>query len=194
MTPQSNAQPKTLEPGLNGLWKLRKSIFENNQVLDQQTAQKSAAQALDYGEAFLAYDFAAAGLQQGANPRLLQQQALALARTGSTQRAQSILQQMRDQGHLDEETLGILARTYKDLWLSETDSKNRASFLQSSLALYREAYERNRGYWWGINVASLSWIAGEHEQARSVARKIKEELQQNTSPSEDRLWREATVA
>src|SRR5437588_10999644 len=137
MTPQSNAQPKTLEPGLNGLWKLRKSIFENNQVLDQQTAQKSAAQALDYGEAFLAYDFAAAGLQQGANPRLLQQQALALARTGSTQRAQSILQQMRDQGHLDEETLGILARTYKDLWLSETDSKNRASFLQSSLALYR---------------------------------------------------------
>jgi class 3 adenylate cyclase len=193
MSTGSKKRPEGGEPGLNELWKLWKKVAPE-QALDQKSAQRWAARALDYGEAFMAYDFAAAGLRQGSNPRLLQQQALALARTGSTQRAQAILQQLRDQGRLDEETLGLLARTYKDLWRRETDSNNRASFLKSSLQLYREAYELTGGYYSGINFASLCWMAGEQELAKSTAEQVRTQLGQNDTSADDRLWRHASVA
>ncbi len=50
----------------------------------------------------------------GADVRLRQLQGLALARSGALERASEILEQLRAEKHADEETLGMLARTYKD--------------------------------------------------------------------------------
>src|SRR5438309_2361916 len=70
---------------------------------------------LKQGEPLLAYDVISEGLKNyPTNVRLRQLQALALARSGATERANRLLEQLREENHLDEETLGMLARTYKD--------------------------------------------------------------------------------
>jgi uncharacterized protein HemY len=70
---------------------------------------------LKLGEPLLAYDVLTEALKEAPHDvEVRQQLALALARSGATQRANAILTQLRDEGHRDEETLGILARTHKD--------------------------------------------------------------------------------
>ena len=49
-------------------------------------------------------------------PELRQLLALALARSGASDSANAVLQTLYKEGHRDEETLGLLARTYKDLY------------------------------------------------------------------------------
>ena len=78
------SRPIPLQPGLPALWRRWWATADGSQGLDQLEARHSAALALDYGEAFMVYDFTVAGLRQGSDVHLLQQQALALARTGST--------------------------------------------------------------------------------------------------------------
>jgi hypothetical protein len=81
---------------------------------------------LKLGEPLLAYDILTEGLKTDpADVTLRQLLALALARSGATQRSNSILTQLRAEGHRDEETLGILARTHKDLWSHATDRTER---------------------------------------------------------------------
>src|SRR5262245_62559865 len=71
---------------------------------------------LKSGAALVAYDTLAEGLRQFPNdPRLRQQLALSLARTGASRRANRILQDLVRENHRDEETLGLLAPTHKDL-------------------------------------------------------------------------------
>ena len=93
MEQEPTVPPNTPEPGLPALWRRWRATADGSQGLDRLEARHLAALALDYGEAFMAYDFTVAGLRQGSDVHLLQQQALALARTGSTQRAQAILEE-----------------------------------------------------------------------------------------------------
>ncbi|MFZ2639424.1 MAG: RyR domain-containing protein, partial [Verrucomicrobiia bacterium] len=65
---------------------------------------------LRFGEPLLAYDVVTAGLKNSPrDARLLQLQALALARTGASGKANAILLELEKEGHCDAETLGILA-------------------------------------------------------------------------------------
>ena len=101
--------------GLRHFWEQRLTWVWDRDV---KIHQRAVDAALKLGEAFLAYDIAQAGLKAfPGDVRLLQLQALALARTGATRRASGILEALRRSGHQDEETLGILARTHKDLWM-----------------------------------------------------------------------------
>ena len=71
---------------------------------------------LHQGEPLLAYNVADTGLQRWpGHVRLRQLQALALARTGDIERANRILAELAAGGLDDAETLGVLARTHKDL-------------------------------------------------------------------------------
>ncbi len=101
--------------------------------------------------------------------RLRQIQGLALARAGSAEAAQAILIALVEEGHADEETLGILARTYKDLAFRSPDPGRRASYLALAFKEYLAAYQRTQGFWVGINAATIAVLRGERETAASLA-------------------------
>src|SRR5688572_6367763 len=96
------------------------------------------------GDALLAYDIAATGLHQGpADASLRQIQALALARMGSMSAARELLSALSQETD-DEETLELLARTYKDLWLATGSTSNLETARDAYLRAYRRSSER---YW-----------------------------------------------
>jgi class 3 adenylate cyclase/tetratricopeptide (TPR) repeat protein len=129
--------------------------------------------------------------------RLRQLQALALARSGATQRANNILIQLHREGHTDEETLGLLARTHKDLWARSTDAEERARQLRLAHLVYIEAYTLSGGYWTGINAATMALLMGQREQAAKLAREVHEACLKELAKAKDsdgnRYWLLATL-
>ena len=153
---------------------------------------------LKLGEPLLAYDILTEGLKnQPADVEMRQQVALALARSGATQRSNAILTQLRAEGHRDEETLAILARTHKDLWTRATLKSERARQLKLAHKFYNESYKLNRGYYSGINAATLALLTGKKDEARALAQKVREaclaELKTLPKNSDYRYWPLATL-
>src|SRR3954464_435894 len=80
--------------------------------------QQAAKTANAEGESLLAVDIITEGFHTyPADPNLLQMHALALARLGSHERASAIVEQLLSSGQSGEETLGLIAQTFKDIWL-----------------------------------------------------------------------------
>jgi len=154
---------------LTEIWQARDATWESSSKIYQQAAKV----ALDLGEGFLAYDIAAAGLACfKSDHRLAQMQALALARTGSPEAANVALRQLADAGHADEETLGLLARTHKDLWQLAIDKKDATRHLKKCFELYYHAYRTTGGYYTGINAAAVGLISGKRVLARRIALEV----------------------
>jgi class 3 adenylate cyclase len=127
------------------------------------------------GEMLLAYDVISEGRKYWPGDlRLRQLQAHALSRLGATARANSLLDALYAEGQRDEETLGMLARTHKDLWAQATDPAARRHQLQQSYKFYEEAYRLSGGYWTGINAATIALLSGEREHARALAGEVRE--------------------
>jgi class 3 adenylate cyclase len=188
--------PKLTIAELRRIWEERLQLvwFQNEQVY-----RRAVDNALKLGEAFVAFDIAEEGLQAfPGDLRLIQLQALALARTGATRRANAILEQLRLSGHKDEETLGILARTHKDFWQLAADPDEKRKHLKTSYELYLEGYKRNTGYYTGINAASMGLIYGEREAAQGIAQEVVDmclsKLAALGPESDEAYWLEATLA
>lgn len=154
-----------------------------------------AQKILQQGEPLLAFDVVREGLSIfPADVRLRQLQGLALARSGATERANLILEELRRDGQVDEETLGMLGRTYKDLAAQAESPSHRASFLHRAAGIYAQAYEATGGYWTGINAATVSLLCGEIERARELARKVHDEcLKEIEDPGADSYWKLAAL-
>jgi len=150
---------------------------------------------LAQGEPLLAYDVVTAGL--GIWPkdvRLRQLQGLALSRSGATERANAILENLRREEETGEETLGMLGRTYKDLAATAATRKQREEFLKRAAETYAQAYETTGGYWTGINAATMNLLIGKTERARELARKVRNEcLKKIADPSGDHYWELAAL-
>ncbi|HJN89448.1 MAG TPA: adenylate/guanylate cyclase domain-containing protein [Verrucomicrobiota bacterium] len=182
--------------GLRTIWEKRQHAAWAGDVAIYRQA---VGEALKLGEAFLAYDIAREGLRVFAGDvRLLQLQALALARTGATRRASAILVELREQGRNDEETFGILARTHKDLWMIAPTKEEREHHLRRSLKDYLKGYECSGGYYTGINAASMALVAGETETAQRIANEVgilcEEGLAKAGPASPELYWLLATAA
>src|SRR6188508_964629 len=94
------------------------------------TAIEMADQHLKKGEPLVAYNIVQEALTRWpANRRLTQLQALALARSGDIERANELLEGLVKQGMDDSETLGLLARTHKDLAIAAPSPTSRARHL-----------------------------------------------------------------
>lgn len=133
----------------------------------------TAATQLKQGAALVAYDTIAEGLRQfPGDPRLRQLMALALARTGASREANRRLQALVDEGHGGEEAVGMLARTYKDLWARAATPDEQRRHLESAFRWYLEAHRQSGGYWTAINAATMALLLGDHEQSRAIARKV----------------------
>ena len=155
--------------------------------------QAAGEQHLKTGDALSAYDVVTQGLARfPTHVRLRQLQGLALARSGDTDRAMMVLQQLKNEGHADEESLGMLARTYKDLALSGLEPADRTRYLAEAARLYGEAYETTGGPWTGINAATMALLLGQRDDVRSIASRVMEKL--GHDPSDDAYWALATQA
>jgi len=135
---------------------------------------QTGEQLLKTGAPLVAYDTLAEGLQHHpTDVRLRQLLALALARTGASRLANPILQQLINEGHSDEETIGLLARTHKDLWSEVEEPDERLRHLRLAFRHYKDAYERSAGYWSGINAATTALLLGERAEAASLAQRVR---------------------
>src|SRR5258705_12769583 len=106
-----------------------------------ETAVATAEQFLEKGEPLLAYNSLQESLARWPDQtRLRQLQALALARSGDTARANHVLSDLARGGSEDPETIGLLARTHKDLALAPPDGAGRMSHLQAGVVLYNPAH------------------------------------------------------
>ena len=164
---------------------------------------------LRLGEPILAYDVVTESLRSfpegRKDQRLRQLQGLALARIGDTETARGLLEDLSREPHDDpallEETLGILARTYKDLGtrgVGRDPSQARADVTRA-LALYRASYDRTGDYYPGINAATLALLLDDPDLARDLAGRVRdrcaaemEEVEAGSHPG-DRYWLAATL-
>jgi class 3 adenylate cyclase/tetratricopeptide (TPR) repeat protein len=169
-----------------------------------------ALRLLRLGEPVLAYDVATEGLKvfpEGRkDQRLRQLQALALARIGDTYQANEILEELSREPHddptLKEETLGILARNYKDLGLhcQESDPAEAQQHWTRALELYSRAYERTGGYYPGINAAAMAVLLHDTRKSRELAERVRAHCQEalgrirDGSGSGDEYWLTTTLA
>ena len=157
-----------------------------------------ADQFVRMGEPLLSYDVASEGLNYfSADTRLRHLLALALARSGATSSARAILENLYAEGHQDEETIGLLARTHKDAADTSSDPAQRQGHLRRAHQLYRKAYEQTGGYWSGINAATTAVLLGDHNLAAKLARDVREackkELQRVDQANGERYWPLATL-
>jgi hypothetical protein len=173
-------------------------------LADLPGARKQAEELLGAGEPLRAYETIEAALARWPDDlRLRQLQGLSLARSGAAERANLTMMRLRDAGHGDGETLGILARTHKDLAARASSAKERAGHLEKAFLVYRQGYDaalRNRAnedaYFTGINAATLSLLLGETQRAEALAREVRalclEELEQRSKHAS--YWLHATLA
>jgi len=188
----SDAATSLRPAGLAALWGASELTASGEDVY-QQVGER----ALQLGKPLLACDILEEGIKlRPGSRRLRQLQALALLRGGATERANRILGQLDREDAADEETLGLLARTHKDLGLRAADPATRMAQLSRAHEAYARAYRLTGGYWTGINAATLAVVTGQREPATALAREVRERclerLRQPSSP-EERYWILATL-
>jgi len=163
-----------------------------------------AERLLRQGEPLLAYNAADTGLQRvPGHLRLRQLQALALARSGDLERANRSLVELARDGVDDAETLGVLARTHKDLGLQARDRARRDAHLEAAYRLYEQAYSsslqrgaRDAALYTGINAATVAVLRGQLDEARWLAadvHRICNEAAAADPQSQAEYWRQATL-
>lgn len=158
-------------------------------------------QHLRRGEPLLAYNAVQEGLAVWPHSlRLRQLKGLATARSGDTERANMLLRELADSGHADAETLGILARTHKDLALRAGDAAGRAKHLGAAFGIYQQAYENARsggsaadvGYT-GINAAAIAVLQGELASAQRIAHDVRTHCLRALAAQPNDYWLAATL-
>jgi class 3 adenylate cyclase/tetratricopeptide (TPR) repeat protein len=150
---------------------------------------------LKQGEPLLAYDVINQGLAtRPADVRLRQLQGLALARSGATDRAGRVLEQLRDENHANEETLGMLARTYKDRAAAAQDRHTAGKLLRLAAETYAQAHKLSGGYWTGINAATTALLIGKKDHAAKLAAAVRAScLAELKQVRGDKYWLFATL-
>ena len=174
------------------------------QITTANEAVRRAEDFLHRGEPILAFNAAQAGLQAWADhARLRQLQALALARSGDAEHANTLLEKLAGEGLADGETLAMLARTHKDLAARASGIERRALHLEAAFRLYEQAFENARrsrshadAYYAGINAATMAVLRDDLTRGRALARAVREECARaEHAPGDDisAYWKEATL-
>ncbi|MDX6529400.1 MAG: hypothetical protein QOH41_1690 [Blastocatellia bacterium] len=180
---------------LIALWHARTAAeWSNNPDVHRHLGQR----ILKLGEPLLAYDVLTEGLRNApGDVRLRQLLALALARSGATARANGVLMKLHEEGHNDEETLGILARTHKDSWGQAVDPLERKRQLRLAYKFYAAAHRLNGGSYSGINAATMALLLGKRDRAAALAREVRQacrdELANLPAAGPTRYWALATL-
>ncbi|MEO1094758.1 MAG: TRAFs-binding domain-containing protein [Cyanobacteria bacterium J06638_28] len=152
---------------------------------------------LRFGEPLIAYDVLSEGTKKWPQDlQLRQSMALALARSGATISANTLLQSLVDGGQRDETTLGLLARTHKDLWSQANSEALQQQHLSLAAECYEQAYRLSQSPWTGINAATMALLQGHPDRAAAVARQIQQRCLETlaaTKEGDDTYWTLATL-
>jgi len=178
---------------LLSLWQNRESLVSGSPSKAIGLAEKLLAR----GEPFLAYDLLnALLLKMPASTRVRQLLGLSLARTHATATAQHILTTLYNEGNRDEETLGLLARTWKDRWTETSFSPEGKRALLRAFSLYEESFRARPGaYWTGINAATLALLLKKTRLSYRLAGEVAAicERKLKTTTGEESYWLLATL-
>ena len=179
-------------PGLMAIWR---SHQPENWSASPDVYRVIGENLLKLGEPLLAYDVIREGLGVWSQDlRLRQLQGLALARSGATERANSVLEKLRTEGRTDEETLGMLGRTLKDLALSAASEADQQHLFRRAAEIYAQAYQATSGYWTGINAATMNLLIGEKDLACEIANRVRDQcLIEVQDPGGDSYWELAAL-
>jgi tetratricopeptide (TPR) repeat protein len=147
-----------------------------------QSASAAVEEFLHQGEPLLAYNAVQEALKAfPASLRLRQLRGLAVARSGDIERANRLLRELADEGLADSETLGMLARTHKDLAFRNSHAADRDGHLAAAAAIYRQAYQSARDggsaaetWYTGINAAAIGVLQGDLREARRIAGEVRQ--------------------
>lgn len=184
------------------LLKVWRQFSGGESVGSPQLYAKMGERLLASGEPLLAYDVIQSALQHSpSDVRLRQLLALSLARSSAPRRAASLLRELLDEGHDDEETLSLLARTYKDLWEAEPETEKKQHYLRQSHDLYRRGYEKaialgsqDGTIYAGINAATTAMLLGDQDFADRAASLVAKTCHQKTEEGEGAdYWSFATL-
>ena len=179
-------------PDLQALWRARTEVWDQSPEIYLELARRLVRRQ----ELFLCYDVASAGLKSHPDsPHLRQTLALALARMGLTEQANELLRQLESEGHDDEQTLGLLGRTHKDMALHASSEDEKQHHLDEAHGAYRRAYETSgrSSAWTGINSATMSVITGRLDEARSIASEVFATESARLSAGSSDYWLHATL-
>ena len=177
-----------------------------NQDAETRAAIHEAEKHLRLGDPLIAYNALQQALESSpGNVRLRQLKGLALARSGALRRANEQLAALHDEGHTDGETMGLLARTYKDLALESTDRETREANLAAALEIYQSGYLEacrhdavDDAYYTGINAATMALLRGDTDRARALATDVealcKRALDEHGEDAAGAYWPQATLA
>jgi predicted Zn-dependent protease len=130
--------------------------------------------------------------------------ALALSRSGASRRANALLTDLYREGARDGETLGLLARTYKDLADRAAGEAQEAFYRTAAYQFYEEGYTRARdagnddeAFYTGINAATLALLRQDHETSAQIAEHVRaiceNKLGDPSRRDPDSYWLHATL-
>ena len=154
-----------------------------------------AKKAASLGEPLLAYDMAKCGLERFPHSTwLIQLAALAQARSGSPLRAVALLEPLLGVEENVEDTYGILARAYKDLWLRSEKEAEKRKFGEKALELYGKGYSKTGGIYSGLNMAFMLLALGSPAEAKFLAQEIIELCKGSLAQQEGDYWTLASLA
>lgn len=138
--------------------------------------------------------------------RLQQQVALALANCGATKDASSILQKLIELGQEDSESLGLLARTWKDSSYNTSSSAQQTIALKNSYKYYLQglnsalsSHDLDGAYYCGINAATSALRLGLTTDSKELADKVEQICMQShedliAKEQQAGYWLNATLA
>jgi len=147
------------------------------------------------GQVMFAHDILGEGLRYFPdNLRIAQLYSLSAIKCGFLVEARDLLNRLVKSGHNDEETLGILGRLYKELWLLEGGEQTDHPSLRTSRNLYLKAFLKSHGYYSGINAATLSALVGDWNNAGKLARRVMKICEEKAAQGgESGPWLQATT-
>ncbi len=154
------------------------------------------------GDPLLGYDLVQEALESHpGDVRLRELQGLALARSGAVERANALARDLRAEGHRSPESGGLLARTHKDLAEQAGDDATRRKHLDDAFELYEVSFREalragddDGALFNGINAATLSFLRGEREESRKIAREVLGCIERaDAKAGGDDYWRVATL-
>jgi tetratricopeptide (TPR) repeat protein len=119
--------------------------------------------------------------------RTKQLRALAMAKTGDIDGAIAILEQLRDEGNTDSETLGLLAGRYRQKW---ENAENKRWFI-GALDTYRKNWAASGDPYPGVNAAAMLVWDGRADEAATLAAEVAAAARQKDPHSQ---WGLATLA
>jgi Adenylate and Guanylate cyclase catalytic domain len=143
------------------------------------------------GELLTAFDLAERGLaEHPRDVRLRHRAVLELARAGSTEQARARFAEYALADVDDEDVRALEARIAKDVALAAEGAERRRLALRSA-SLYEAVFDDTRGYYPGVNAATLRLVAGDREGSVRLARAVLAVLQ---AGGDDGYYARATEA